>query len=114
MAKKYRRAKDGIVFSTDPDFSFEETEEEILTLAPEKQKLKVLIDRKQRKGKTVTLITGFIGNIDDLKDLEKKLKILCGAGGSIKDGEILIQGNFQEKIFDFLSKSAYNVKKVGA
>ncbi len=114
MAKKHRRKKDGIVFSTNPDFSFQETEEEILTPAPEKQKLKVLIDRKQRKGKTVTLISGFVGNLDDLKDLEKKLKILCGAGGSLKDGEILIQGNFQEKIFNFLSESAYNVKKVGS
>ena len=111
MSKKNKNAAGGIVFSTNPDFIFEsDTDGIIETLPPHKQHLKIMLDKKQRKGKIVTLISGFIGSSDDIKDLEKKLKALCGSGGSSKDNEILIQGSFKEKISDFLIKNGYNVK----
>ena len=80
------------------------------TLPPEKQFLKVTIDRKQRKGKTVTLVTGFIGKEDDLKALGKKLKVQCGAGGSVKEGIIIIQGEWMEKLKNMLKEEGYRVK----
>jgi len=101
-----------IVYSTNPDFYYaDDLNQSVETFLPEKQKLKVFIDKKQRKGKTVTLITGFIGTNDALKELEKKLKTHCGSGGSSKDGEILIQGDFKEKISEFLTKNRYGVRK---
>ena len=112
MSKKNKNTTGGIVFSTNPDFIFESDASETLeTLPPNKQHLKIMLDKKQRKEKTVTLISGFTGNADDLKKLEKKLKVLCGSGGSSKDGEILIQGDFKDKTFDFLIKNGYNAKK---
>lgn len=110
MSKKKRN----IVYSTNPDYDYEDENEEIDTIENNKQQLKVLIDRKQRKGKSVTLITGFIGEGDDLKNLAKILKSKCGVGGAVKDGEILIQGEFKEKIFEFLISMGYlKTKKVG-
>jgi translation initiation factor 1 len=108
-------SKKNIVYSTNKNFEYEnESDEEIETLSPEEQKLKVMIDRKQRKGKSVTLITGFVGTDDDLQDLGKILKQKCGVGGSAKDGEILIQGEHKDKIFDLLLKMDYKqTKKVG-
>ncbi|MBP6091476.1 MAG: translation initiation factor [Crocinitomicaceae bacterium] len=112
MAKK--KEKLNIVYSTNPDFQFQfEEEESIETLPKNQQKLYVSIDRKQRAGKEVTLIEGFIGAEEDLKDLGKLLKSKCGVGGSVKDNEILIQGNFKDKIFDMLVKEGYGVKKKG-
>lgn len=112
MAKK--KEKLNIVYSTNPDFQFQfEEEETIDTLPKNQQKLYVSIDRKQRAGKEVTLIEGFIGLEEDLKELGKLLKSKCGVGGSVKDNEILIQGNFKEKIFDLLVKEGYSVKKKG-
>ena len=112
MSKKNKNTIGGIIFSTNPDFVFESDDDETVeTLPPHKQHLKIMLDKKQRKGKTVTLISGFIGNADDLKELEKKLKVLCGSGGSSKDDEILIQGDFKDKIFDFLVKNGYGVKR---
>jgi translation initiation factor 1 len=112
MAKK--KEKINIVYSTNPDYQFEfEEEEEVITLPNEQQLLYVSIDRKQRAGKEVTLIEGFIGNDNDLKELAKKLKNKCGVGGSAKDNEILIQGNFKDKIFEILSIEGYKVKKKG-
>ena len=109
MAKKERI---NIVYSTNPNFNYESEEEENQdTLPKNQQKLYVSIDRKQRAGKEVTLIEGFIGNEDDLKDLGKILKGKCGVGGTVKDGEILIQGNFRDKIFDLLVKEGYNQTK---
>ncbi len=111
-----RKKKDnrGFVFSTDPDFEFDHSEEEVETLEPSKQLLRLFIDRKSRKGKEVTLVKGFIGSDDDLKDLGKFLKSKCGVGGSVKDGEILIQGNHRDKILDLLVKEGYSkTKKVG-
>lgn len=104
----------GVVFSTNPDFGYEhEEEEEQDTLPPNKQDLRVSIDRKQRKGKAVTLVTGFVGTDDDLKDLAKMLKSKCGVGGTAKDGEILIQGEFAEKVVELLKKEGYKVKRSG-
>jgi len=114
MSNKNKNNNSGIVFSTNPNFDFgNDADENIETLPPEKQNLKVFRDSKQRKGKTVTLITGFVGDVDSLKELEKKLKNLCGSGGSSKDGEILIQGDFRQKILDFLLKNGYRAKQAG-
>ena len=112
MAKK--KEKINIVYSTNPDFNYQfEEENEIDTLLPNQQKLYVSIDRKQRGGKEVTLIEGFIGTEDDLKELGKKIKTKCGVGGTVKDNEIIIQGNFKDKVFDLLVKDGYQVKKKG-
>ncbi len=112
MAKK--KEKLNIVYSTNPDFQYQYDEEEsIETLPNGQQKLYVSIDRKQRAGKEVTLVEGFIGFEDDLKELGKLLKNKCGVGGTVKDNEILIQGNFKDKIFDLLVKEGYQVKKKG-
>ena len=115
MKKNVNDWKDrlSVVYSTNPDYKYE-TEEEIEpeTLAPENQNLKVGIDKKGRKGKQVTLISGFVGKTEDLEKLEKLLKNKCGVGGSSKDGEILIQGNLTVKIFDILKELKYKVKKI--
>jgi translation initiation factor 1 len=101
-----------VVYSTNPDFSYEfEQEDEVQTLAPQQQRLYVSIDRKQRGGKEVTLVEGFVGSEDDLKELGKILKSKCGVGGSVKDNEILIQGNFKQKIYDLLRKEGYSQTK---
>ncbi|MCL3780629.1 translation initiation factor [Prolixibacteraceae bacterium JC049] len=111
---KNKKNRSGVVYSTSDNYDYsydEEMEEE--TLLPAQQDLRVMLDRKQRKGKTVTLVTGFIGSDDDLKDLGKKLKSKCGVGGTAKDGEIMIQGDFKEKIFQLLKDDGYGVKKAG-
>ena len=105
---------DGIVFSTNPDNTFLNTDNETeIKLKPKAQNLKVQLDRKQRGGKTITLITGFIGLQSDLESLSKKLKNKFGVGGSAKGGEIIIQGDFKEKAFLLLSEEGYNIKKAG-
>jgi translation initiation factor 1 len=112
MAKK--KEKLNIVYSTNPDFQYQfEEEESIETLSNNQQKLYVSIDRKQRAGKEVTLVEGFVGAEEDLKELGKLLKNKCGVGGTVKDNEIMIQGNFKDKIFDLLVKEGYQVKKKG-
>ncbi|UKN02544.1 translation initiation factor [Paracrocinitomix mangrovi] len=113
MAKKSKN-KVNVVYSTNPDFNYDyDSDEEMETLSPSEQDLRVLIDRKQRKGKEVTLVTGFVGSEDDLKDLAKILKQKCGVGGSTKDGEIIIQGNQITKILDYLVSEGYKAKKSG-
>ncbi|HLU85416.1 MAG TPA: translation initiation factor [Vicingaceae bacterium] len=108
-------SKKNIVYSTNPNFQYEDDDDmEMETLAPEEQDLKVMIDRKQRKGKSVTLITGFEGSDEDLQELGKTLKQKCGVGGSAKNGEIIVQGENKEKIFELLLKMGYRkTKKVG-
>jgi len=103
-----------IVYSTNPNYRYEEEEqEEVINLPPSQQKLYLSLDKKQRKGKKVTLVTGFVGNDDNLKSLGKKLKTACGSGGSVKGGEILIQGDFREKVKNILEKEGYKVKLHG-
>lgn len=101
-----------VVYSTNPDFSYEmDDDEEQVTLAAAKQNLRVQLDRKNRGGKVVTLITGFVGTDNDLKELGKLLKTKCGVGGSAKEGEIIVQGDFKQKILDILKKEGYTQTK---
>lgn len=103
-----------VVYSTNPDFHYEsEANEKQETLAAEEQTLYVSIDRKKRAGKEVTLVEGFIGSENDLKELAKFLKNKCGVGGSAKDGEILIQGKWKDKVAELLEEKGYEVKKKG-
>ena len=103
-----------VVYSTNPDFRYEEEEKgERQTLPAAQQQLKVWIDRKQRAGKQVTLVRGFVGTEDDLKELARSLKSKCGVGGTAKDGEILIQGDFRDRVVDVLGKAGYKAKKAG-
>ncbi|WP_060873721.1 translation initiation factor [Myroides odoratus] len=114
MTKKISSLEDlgGFVFSTNKDFEFSQ-EEVIDTLSPNEQRLEAHLDKKNRGGKVATIIKGFEGNEEDLKTLAKDLKTLCGVGGSAKDGEIIIQGNFRDKIMEYLQKKGYKVKRVG-
>ncbi len=114
MSKKNRKSRVDIVYSTNPDFQYQHDEEqEQETLEPSKQKLKVYIDTKaKKKGKQATLVSGFIGTEDDLKNIGKLLKTKCAVGGSVKDGDILIQGDFRDKIVQILISEGYNAKKL--
>lgn len=112
MAENDWKKRLGVVFSTNPDFKYEEeTEEEPLTLEPARQNLIVSIDRKGRAGKQVTLVTGFVGSSDDLADLGRILKVKCGVGGSAKDGEIAIQGDFRDRVTALLRDMGYKAKR---
>ena len=102
----------GVVFSTNPDFEYTTAqEEEATTLAPGQQRLIVGIDRRNRGGKQVTLVTGFVGTAEDLKELGRALKTKLGVGGSAKDGEITIQGDFRDKVVELLKGMGYNAKR---
>ena len=114
MATKKNDWKDrlNIVYSTNPNFEDSTDEmEEIETLPKQQQKLRVSIEKNHRGGKTVTLVKNFTGTEDDMKELGKLLKTKCGVGGSVKDGEILIQGEFKEKIIELLKKEGYTQTK---
>jgi translation initiation factor 1 len=104
----------GVVYSTNSEYSFEsEGKEEQATADPNQQKLYVKLDRKNRKGKSVTLVEGFVGTENDLKELGKELKGKCGVGGSAKDGVILLQGDFRDRVISLLKEKGFNVKKSG-
>lgn len=104
----------GVVYSTNPDFQYQsETEEEPETLEPSRQRLIVGIDRKARAGKQVTLVSGFVGRDEDLKELGKMLKVRCGVGGTAKDGEIVIQGDFRDRVVELLKSAGYILAKRG-
>ena len=109
---KHNSDKNGTVYSTNPDYAFDYGEEEVVTLEPAKQNLRVMLDKKQRAGKKVTLITGLQGSDLDLAVLGKALKSACGVGGSVKDGEILLQGDFREKVLALLQEKGYTKTKI--
>ena len=112
MATKKITSLSGLVYSTNPDFKLEEADNfEGETLLPAQQKLKILLDKKQRAGKKVTLVIGFVGKQIDIEELGKKLKTFCGTGGSVKDGEIIVQGDNRDKALQWLMKSGYNATK---
>lgn len=111
MNKKFKPTNNGFVFSTDPNFKLEEDEPAQDTLAANQQKLRVRLETKHRGGKAATLVAGFIGIDDDVEILGKKLKTFCGTGGSVKDGEIIIQGDQREKVLQWLIKNGYTQSK---
>lgn len=115
MQNQQRKNREGVVYSTSADFKYQSADDDpvVETLPPAKQNLKVMLDKKQRAGKVVTLVTGFIGQEEDLADLGKKLKTKFGVGGSARDGEILIQGDFRDRTMAFLTAEGYKVKRVG-
>lgn len=112
MADNDWKKRLGVVYSTNPDFTYnEDTTDEVQTLEPGKQNLRVIIDRKGRAGKQVTLVTGFVGKDDDLAELGRTLKVKCGVGGTAKDGEITIQGDFRDRVVEILVKMGYKAKR---
>ena len=112
MGKKHQPDARGFIFSTDPNFRFEESASEAAeTAAPAKQPLRIKLDTKQRAGKAVTLVTGFIGKEADLEILGKQLKNFCGTGGSVKNGEAIVQGDQREKVLQWLLKNGYSASK---
>ena len=115
MSKKNDwKKRDGVVYSTSNDFSYSyQQNEESNTLPPQQQSLRVQLDKSMRAGKQVTIVTGFIGTAGDLESLGKLLKTKCGVGGSVKDSEILIQGDHRDKIVDILTKEKYKAKRIG-
>ena len=112
MSKKNKPDSRGFVYSTDPNFQFEEERSLSETLPPAEQKLEIRLETKHRGGKAVTVVIGFVGKPPDLEDLGKKLKNYCGTGGSAKDGEIIIQGDQRDKILQWLMKNSYKAKKI--
>lgn len=113
MADNDWKKRLGVVYSTNPDFTYDQSdsEEQVETLEPSRQRLIVSIDRRQRAGKQVTLVTGFVGTDEDLAALGKTLKVKCGVGGTAKDGEITIQGDLRDKVTALLNGMGYKAKR---
>jgi translation initiation factor 1 len=112
MSKKKINSFGGLVYSTDPNFKLQEEQaDDMETILPAQQKLRIVLDKKQRAGKAVTLVTGFVGKESDLEELGKKLKSFCGTGGSVKDGEIIVQGDNRDKVLPWLHKNGYTAAK---
>ena len=112
MADNDWKKRLGVVFSTNPDFAYTEQQEEVQqTLEPSRQRIVVSIDRRCRAGKQVTLVGGFVGSDEDLAELGRKLKIKCGVGGTAKNGEITIQGDFRDRITSLLNEMGYRAKR---
>ena len=113
MAQQDWKSRLGVVYSTNPDFQYETVQDapQAETLPPGRQRLVVRIDRRQRAGKQVTLVEGFVGSQADLADLAKTLKTKCGVGGTAKDGEITIQGDLRDKVVSLLTGMGYNAKR---
>ena len=113
MQKKTKPDNRGFVYSTDPQFNFEQEQENLDTLPAAEQKLKIRLEKKHRGGKTVTLVEGFVGMEQDLEELGKKIKTFCGTGGSAKNNEIIVQGDQREKVLQWFLKNGYpKTKKV--
>jgi len=113
MSRQQSKNKVNVVYSTNPDFQYQyDATEEQETLPPVRQNLRVTLDKKNRSGKSVTLVTGFVGTQDDLSELAKDLKSKCGVGGSAKDGEILVQGDLRDKVLQLLLQKGYKAKRV--
>ncbi len=108
-----KNKREGIVYSTNPNFAFNDNPAETKTLPATQQNLRVMLDKKQRGGKKVTLVTGFVGSQNDLNELGKLLKTSCGVGGTAKDGEIIIQGDFRERVLGILLQKGYKAKQAG-
>lgn len=114
MAENDWKDRLGVVFSTNPNFEYTTSEEvEVETIPAEKQKLIVKIDRKGRAGKQVTVVSGFVGRDEDLEELGRRLKVKCGVGGSAKDGEVIIQGDFRDRVLNLLLQMGYKASKRG-
>lgn len=115
MSKKKKQNYEGVVYSTDENFQYESelNNDDAIALPPQKQNLRVFLDRKQRAGKSVTLISGYVGGKEDLDNLGKFIKQKCGVGGSVKDGIIIIQGDFKARILELLLSEGYKAKSSG-
>ena len=114
MSNNDWKSRLNVVYSTNPDFSYESEEDDNgVDMDPKSQNLRVWLDKKQRAGKKVTLIKGFVGSEDKINALAKMLKSRCGVGGTAKDGEIIIQGDFRDRVVEILTKEGYKAKKAG-
>jgi len=107
MSKKNKGGSSPMVYSTDPNFKIQEEQEQVETLAPAEQSLRIILETKHRAAKTVTIVYGFVGSEEDMNTLGKALKNHCGTGGSVKDGEIIIQGDHRQKVFQYLQQKGY-------
>ena len=115
MSNNDWKSRLNVVYSTNPDFQYEQEQAETAeTLPPARQNLRVWLDRKQRAGKVVTLVKGFVGRDADLQELARLLKSKCGVGGSAKEGEIIIQGDHRDRVVELLTRSGYRCKKAGS